>query len=385
MARMWMPGAATLPSPRDGGSMVGGPARATEHVMVTPYTWSALQAARFLVQQGTEAHLTCHPISGQAVQMIPANRAARALANPAGGVQTNRQGSVNIQTEWVAMPDGFDTDLTDAGKRLVAARANWLDSLGVDRVVGGSNPPAQTYAQANARGHRSTSRWLNSGGYFNHSDVPENLHWDTAVRDMRRVMGKRGGGAQDVPVIVLPDVGRDTAGAEWFAPDDLSVSTIKALQRAVGVKADGIMGPKTAKATQEWLGVAVDGWWGRKTVSALQRKVGSTQDGIWGPKTAAALRRYLDRDADGGDDLAVDGILGANTVRALQRWVGTRVDGVMGRNTKRALQRKLRVTADGIVGPNTIRALQRKVDAPVDGAWGPNTTRHLQRFLNRVL
>lgn len=384
MAKMWMPGAATLPSSRDGGSMIGGPARATEHVMVTPYTWSALQAARFLIAQGTEAHLTLHPITGHVVQMVPANRAARALANPAGGVQTNRMGRYNLQTEVVAMPDGWTDDLTDAGRKAVAARADWFDSLGIDRVWVGGRPP-HSYAEANNGRSRSVSAWQEESGYFGHSQVPENLHWDPGPIDPRLAMGLgRGGGTQSVPII-LPTANQGTVGAEWHAPDDLSTATVRALQKAVGAKADGIMGPNTAKATQEWLGVAVDGWWGRKTVSALQRRVGAPVDGIWGPKTAAHLRRYLDRDADGGDDLAVDGILGANTVRALQRWVGASVDGVMGPQTRRRLQRKVGVHPDGIVGPKTVRALQRKVGATEDGAWGPATTRALQRHLNRVL
>lgn len=383
MARMWMPGAVALPSSRDGGSMIGGPPRATDHVMVTPYTWSALQAARFLIGQGTEAHLTLHPVTGHVVNIVPAHRAARALVNRSGGVQTNRMGRYNIQTEVVAMPDGWTKDLTDAGKEAVAARANWFDSLGIEREWASGQPPA-TYGEANNGSSRSASRWQNQSGWYGHSEVPENTHWDPGPIDVRLAMGlfDRGGGAQSLPPqIVLPP----SVGAEWHAPDSLSTSTIRALQKAVGVKADGIMGPVTAKATQEWLGVKVDGWWGRKTITALQSRVGATTDGIWGPKTAAALRRYLDRDADGGDDLTVDGILGANTIRALQRWVGASVDGIMGRQTKRRLQKKLDVTQDGIIGPRSVKALQRKVDAPVDGAWGPNTTRHLQRFLNRVL
>jgi murein DD-endopeptidase MepM/ murein hydrolase activator NlpD len=52
--------------------------------------------------------------------------------------------------------------------------------------------------------------------------------------------------------------------------------TYMALQKAVGVKADGIIGPNTRKAVQEHLKKkgfyksAIDGVWGRGTISALQ-------------------------------------------------------------------------------------------------------------------
>ncbi|WP_435199601.1 hypothetical protein [Janibacter sp. GS2] len=385
MARMWMPGAVTLPSSRDGGSMVGGPARATEHVMVTPYTWSALQAARYLIAQGSEAHLTLHPISGHVVQMVPAHRAARALVNRGGGWESNRAGRYNVQTEVVAMPNGYTKDVTAAGKRALAARANWLDSLGVTRSWVGGSPP-RTYAEANNGRTRNDWNWRNKSGWFGHGQVPEgNTHWDPGPIDVGTAMAKGAGGG----IILTPG----SVGAEWYAPDDLSTSTIKALQRAVGVKADGVMGPKTAKATQQWLKVRVDGDWGPNTIKALQRKVGSTPDGIWGPATAAALRRYLDRDADGGDDLAVDGLMGANTVRAIEKWTGSPVKGTWTPWDIKALQRKINEVApnrdplriDGRLGRWTVKRLQRIVGTPDDGDWGPNTTQAFQRYLNRVL
>lgn len=375
----WMPGAATLPSSRDGGSMIGGPSRATEHVMVTPYSWSALQAARFLISQGTEAHLTLHPITGQAVQMVPANRAARALANRSGGVQTNRQGRYNIQTEVVAMPNGYTKDVTEAGKAILAARANWLDSLGVDRVWASGRPPS-SYAEANNGSSRNEWRWLNKSGWFGHSEVPENSHWDPGPCDPSVMMGMK----KSSTGILVPKVPAK-AGAEWFAPDSLSTSTIKALQSAIGVKADGIMGPSTAKATQQWLKVPVDGYWGKQTITALQKKVGTTADGVWGPKTATALKRYLDKDAQGGDDLKVDGIMGVATIRTLEKWLKLPVKGTWTAWDIKALQRKLNVTADGRIGKATTKALQRKVGATADGDWGTNTTKALQRYLNRVI
>ena len=46
---------------------------------------------------------------------------------------------------------------------------------------------------------------------------------------------------------------------------------IGAMQKKVGVKDDGFMGPKTIKAWQKYLGVSVDGKMGEKTVKAIQK------------------------------------------------------------------------------------------------------------------
>lgn len=45
---------------------------------------------------------------------------------------------------------------------------------------------------------------------------------------------------------------------------------IKALQKKLGVTADGVVGPNTIKALQKFLGVTTDGYCGKQTVTALQ-------------------------------------------------------------------------------------------------------------------
>lgn len=47
-------------------------------------------------------------------------------------------------------------------------------------------------------------------------------------------------------------------------------AVIKALQRKLGVRGDGIVGPETFMALQKFLGVAQDGYCGKQTVKALQ-------------------------------------------------------------------------------------------------------------------
>lgn len=73
----------------------------------------------------------------------------------------------------------------------------------------------------------------------------------------------------------------------------MTAADIKLLQTALGVTADGKLGPITISAMQTKLGVAVDGKLGPVTISALQRRLGADPiDGKIGPITIAAIRKY---------------------------------------------------------------------------------------------
>jgi peptidoglycan hydrolase-like protein with peptidoglycan-binding domain len=157
---------------------------------------------------------------------------------------------------------------------------------------------------------------------------------------------------------------------------------VAALQRALGIAADGIFGPRTLKA-----------------VRALQRRAGLTVDGIVGSQTRAALNRLSGGGRPSGRLLELgdhgpavtrlqralgipaDGIFGPRTlkaVRALQRRAGLTVDGIVGSQTRAALgQARGRAQRDGVLelgdrGPRVER-LQRALGVPVDGIFGPMT------------
>jgi peptidoglycan hydrolase-like protein with peptidoglycan-binding domain len=112
--------------------------------------------------------------------------------------------------------------------------------------------------------------------------------------------------------------------------------TVRRLQHALHVPADGVFGRATARA-----------------VRRVQRRHGLRVDGIVGPSTWRAVRRDLASRARGG------GSRGA-AVRVVQRRVGVTADGVFGPATARAVRRFQRargLTADGVVGPATWAAL----------------------------
>jgi cell wall-associated NlpC family hydrolase len=126
--------------------------------------------------------------------------------------------------------------------------------------------------------------------------------------------------AQDTAGVATADLKRGSRGP-----------AVAAAQRALGIPADGIFGRQTARAVRAFQashGLQVDGVIGAVTrgalgtgggvrsgesgTAALQRMLGVAADGEYGPVTRAAVRRY--QQAHG---LAVDGVAGPQTLGAL--------------------------------------------------------------------
>jgi cell wall-associated NlpC family hydrolase len=110
-------------------------------------------------------------------------------------------------------------------------------------------------------------------------------------------------------------------------------------------------------------------------VRAVQRALGITADGDFGPNTRRAV---LDFQARSG--LVVDGIVGPATKRALglagAPAPATARGGSSNAATTMAIQRALGIGADGVYGPITrqaVRDFQRNRGLEVDGIAGPAT------------
>lgn len=77
-----------------------------------------------------------------------------------------------------------------------------------------------------------------------------------------------------------------------------SVTIKKALQKySPSVKSvkNGTKDTNTVTALQKWLGISADGEWGRNTSKALQKKVGASIDGYFGTNSMKALQRFLNK------------------------------------------------------------------------------------------
>jgi peptidoglycan hydrolase-like protein with peptidoglycan-binding domain len=184
-------------------------------------------------------------------------------------------------------------------------------------------------------------------------------------------------------------------------------SAVAAVQRALGITADGVFGPKTRKAVRAFQarkGLVADGIVGAQTRAALfggsgagaqngaqklvrawwvapvQRALGVRADGVYGPQTRAAVRAYQAKHG-----LTVDGVVGPQTLASLGITKGARGGRADGPKLIRAwwvapVQRALGLPVDGVYGPRTraaVRAYQAKHGLTVDGVVGPQTLAHL--------
>jgi len=126
---------------------------------------------------------------------------------------------------------------------------------------------------------------------------------------------------------------------------------VAAMQRALGISADGIFGHQTKRA-----------------VKAFQAAHGLEIDGIIGPITRGALA------GGGGGGGGAGSKLPPATTIAVQRALGISADGVFGRQTRRAVkafQAAHGLEVDGVVGPITLGALGISGSlAPVGGGGG---------------
>lgn len=120
----------------------------------------------------------------------------------------------------------------------------------------------------------------------------------------------------------------------------------------------GAEGPRVA-AIQRKLGIPADGIFGSGTKAAVQRfqrAHGLTADGVVGPATLAALANKTRRPAARAPSQR------RASVRLLQRELGISADGIFGPATHAAVKRfqtRSGLAADGIVGPATWAALGR--------------------------
>lgn len=180
MSDLLMPGAVdwrSRTSHRGNDNMVGGPARATHHITDDQLHSDSTRAAtlegvaQYLINVGYEPTVVIDPLTGEAIQLLDATDSGYALEHPAGGPQTNRMGTVNIQVEWL-----FTPGTVWQGKRY--AQVTDTAMLGLDRFVAWCSSWGVPVVAPLAPGDRNASVWAAVAGHYGHFNAPLNSHVD---------------------------------------------------------------------------------------------------------------------------------------------------------------------------------------------------------------
>jgi hypothetical protein len=165
------PFATQKPITGSSGAYTGGPYRIVYHTTEGSTAQGAFDA---YTANRSDPHFTIDATT--VYQHIDTGRAARSLANPAGGVETNKQSAVQIEIVGFAGAPKDQATLT-----LVARLSRWIEAThGVSQSWPSGRPKPPKNGKDPGGHNRDVNNWKTKGGYYGHSHVPENTHWDPA-------------------------------------------------------------------------------------------------------------------------------------------------------------------------------------------------------------
>lgn len=368
----YIPGAERL-GPDSGGTMDGGPPRATWHtVECPPGRGYFVSMASYLRRESVWPQVLYDPQSDSLGQFAALNTSGRALRN-AGSVRTNRTGVVNIQVEVcgrAAEPftSGFDPASKPNFLKLIAAMRAW----GIPDVWPAGAP--QRYP--GDHDDRDLPTWLGEAGHYGHSQVPGNDHGDPGQIDTAKVPPRGvaapagepadpdafpgahffGPGAANAHVTRLGQmlIARGGArfyqvgpGPSWGAADREATRAFQLAQGWSGPDADGYPGPATWRLLVTGQGRDIPAVATRPAVSTARviaaAKADPPKRGT--PVSYAGVRHVEDALAAEGllEPPLADGHFGTATVQAYAAWqrrlgyAGTAADGIPGPASLRRL------------------------------------------------
>jgi hypothetical protein len=157
--RNWHPDAKRVVHSDAGGSFLNVPAK---------LVWHTTEGFGLPAYSGSAPHFTLNPRTGELWQHMGIDRVAKALAHPAGTVETNRAHAIQVELIGFARETG---SWSDEAYARIAALARWIEhNGGVQRRAGVKfTVPASRL---------SASAWLAYSGHIGHCHVPANDHWD---------------------------------------------------------------------------------------------------------------------------------------------------------------------------------------------------------------
>lgn len=125
--------------------------------------------------KGVAPHILWNPFDGSFAQFLPANSRSFSVQDHTGGTRTNRAGKVVIQIEALFFPycrwnNRVYAKLTDTPCKNWDKLQGWVNSWGVRDTWPMGMP--------NGKSQRNENIWETVGGWYGHSQVPENTHTD---------------------------------------------------------------------------------------------------------------------------------------------------------------------------------------------------------------
>lgn len=131
------------------------------------------------VQRSLGPHFTIGE-DGRLYQHVDTKEASSAMANRSGGVQTNRDGAVQVEIV------GFSGQTAGHAQLVTFVELqHWLFAQhDIPLTWPAGRPPKDANSGYGLNsGHRSATLWDTTAGWYGHSQVPENTHWDPAWTD----------------------------------------------------------------------------------------------------------------------------------------------------------------------------------------------------------
>lgn len=287
MATDWLSGCTRQDFGTNGGSWTRQPAIIVVH-STEGTSWPGYDGG------STCPHFTINLASGERRQHVSMGVAARALANPSGGVETNRGGAVQIEVIGTCDPDHkgdsgwlfLPTMSANQQANLARLMRDIANARGIDWKCGVTFK-AYPGSYGTGNGVRlSGSAWQSYRGVCGHQHVPENDHGDPGNIDIAAIMGitpapeptpPPAGKAPAFPYPSTHYLGQASPPPEchsgYYADDQPNVRTWqdRMHDRGWAIGVDGQFGPESegvARSFQAEKGLGVDGLVGPQTWAA---------------------------------------------------------------------------------------------------------------------